>query len=1049
MLKEEKQEMYETLENLYGSSTFCGKDVIVFGSNEPAERMADWLLSHGICVEAMVDNNEKKHGTSYKGIFVKKPENVLGNMRENVIILIASKYYNEMVQQLETMGYKEGEHIYQVANMACWSTFSLTEETFLKKEEEICKGWEIYKKIRKKYDRETRIFICPFPALGDVYLAGRYLESYCVREKISSYVVTVASGACFEVLSLFGITQVEKLQKTESDCLVQSLIFCGLKECNAEILHQRFPYTVGIGGLGNYKELCFNDHFKYTIFGMEKSEKGKFPKKFSDSSYVDKFFSENSLVKGKTVIISPYANTSAKIPEDFWENIVKEYQDKGYIVCTNSSGEEEPAIKGTKAVIFPLSKAIKIVEAAGLFIGLRSGFCDVVSSAKAKKIIFYPDRVYQGGKFINFYSLKNMGLSEDVEERIVKNILHKNQFKDIEKLDKIFSNIDNGASYWKDFQEKYQICSKDIIIIMVSKREDFNYYTLHFLWALKKEKNADRIYILHSNNILSSYIETEASVHVHDILCNEEDIKNICQLAYIYKFSEQLYINDYNSVCDCDGSLLIDNINCTAADIVAISFLGLSGVPKEKDFMYTRKEHTVSISNYKRINWNVVDNAIKTGREYLITNSDMEQMIKERTFNLVQTGKIKKDNQIVLFGLTTASMLVKKYLEDYEIVAIVDNDKRKIGKNMDGIPVYTPEEYLSKYDNNKRIIIASQYYHSMCEQLYQYGYEVNREVFVVYFRYYFYDVLPGTIKHYKDVILSGKDIYEKITGKETNKDIIICPYPGTGDIYLAGIYLDEYARQNIIGEYIVVVCSGACLKIASLFGLNAKFVTDKEIWEMLVFARSCGLVNKNVHIINDGFNNGSPLVRLRGYKGIDLNTMFSKCVFKLKKKSGKINIKQNNSDALFEKYGLEKGKTVMLSPYANTINMIPEDFWERLSTILKESGYTVCTNVASDKEIAVRGTKGIFVPYEMIIDFLDKAGYFIGLRSGLCDIISSTKAKVFIFYPKGIHTGYGSFFDYFSLEHMGLRKDNLMETEYVLEEMDEVLETVTEKIFEY
>jgi len=66
-----------------------------------------------------------------------------------------------------------------------------------------------------------------------------------------------------------------------------------------------------------------------------------------------------------------------------------------------------------------LTEAISIVEAAGIFIGLRSGLCDVISSAKAEKIIIYPDRVYQGGKYIDFYSLKNMGLSEEAEERII------------------------------------------------------------------------------------------------------------------------------------------------------------------------------------------------------------------------------------------------------------------------------------------------------------------------------------------------------------------------------------------------------------------------------------------------------------------------------------------------------------------------------------------------------------------------------------------------------------------------------------------------------
>lgn len=59
------------------------------------------------------------------------------------------------------------------------------------------------------------------------------------------------------------------------------------------------------------------------------------------------------------------------------------------------------------------------MEAAGNFIGLRSGLCDVISQSHAKKIILYPDRIYQEGKYISFYSLKNMGLCMDAEEKVV------------------------------------------------------------------------------------------------------------------------------------------------------------------------------------------------------------------------------------------------------------------------------------------------------------------------------------------------------------------------------------------------------------------------------------------------------------------------------------------------------------------------------------------------------------------------------------------------------------------------------------------------------
>lgn len=424
MLKEEKAEMQETLEKLYNDGIFRNKYVVIFGSNEPAERIASWLLSHAIRVEVMIDNNKKKQGTFCMEIPVDSPENILGTFRENAVILIASKYYNEMAQQLGIMGYKEEKHIFKIVDMAKGSTYSVTEETFTEKENVIYKGWDIYKKIRKKYGQETRIFICPYPALGDVYLTGMYLEKYCEKNNIPSYAVVVTSNACMQILSMFGIKQAEKLPKEESDLMVQSLVFAGLEECNAEILHHRFPYTVGIGVLGNYKGICFNDHYKYSIFGMCENEKGKAPKKTGDRQYINSFFKENGFIEGKTVIISPYANTSAKIPQDFWEDIVKKYKVKGYIVCTNSTCEEEPAVKGTKAVMFPLSEAIGIIEAAGIFIGLRSGFCDVISSAKAEKIILYPDRVYQGGSFISFFSLSKMGTDSGMclIEKVIKEL---------------------------------------------------------------------------------------------------------------------------------------------------------------------------------------------------------------------------------------------------------------------------------------------------------------------------------------------------------------------------------------------------------------------------------------------------------------------------------------------------------------------------------------------------------------------------------------------------------------------------------------------------
>lgn len=127
---------------------------------------------------------------------------------------------------------------------------------------------------------------------------------------------------------------------------------------------------------------------------------------------------ENGLVKGKTVILSPYANTIANPSKEFWILLVEKFKEKGYMVVTNSGGDKEPAIEGTKQVLIPFDITVPVVELCGTFIGLRSGLCDFIASAKAGKIIIYPDRIYVNGPVIDFYGLNKMGLCDDALEYV-------------------------------------------------------------------------------------------------------------------------------------------------------------------------------------------------------------------------------------------------------------------------------------------------------------------------------------------------------------------------------------------------------------------------------------------------------------------------------------------------------------------------------------------------------------------------------------------------------------------------------------------------------
>jgi hypothetical protein len=102
--------------------------------------------------------------------------------------------------------------------------------------------------------------------------------------------------------------------------------------------------------------------------------------------------------------------------EEFWGALAAELTGKGYDVCTSGFGPEEPAIAGTPLLQFSFSEAVQFVESAGFFVGLRSGQCDAISSAKAVKVILHERGPWFKTSLFGMFSLNAMGLCDDAIE---------------------------------------------------------------------------------------------------------------------------------------------------------------------------------------------------------------------------------------------------------------------------------------------------------------------------------------------------------------------------------------------------------------------------------------------------------------------------------------------------------------------------------------------------------------------------------------------------------------------------------------------------------
>ncbi len=432
------------------------------------------------------------------------------------------------------------------------------------------------------------------------------------------------------------------------------------------------------------------------------------------------------------------------------------------------------------------------------------------------------------------------------------------------------------------------------------------------------------------------------------------------------------------------------------------------------------------------------------------------EQIRAALSSCCQSGLIHKESRVILFGSGDYSRAIIGFLrqEGIEVVRILDNDKRKRGSYLKGIPVIFPEELAENDIREAVFIVCSHFWKEMSGQLAGLG--VRPEAIVPIRLRTFGESLTENIKS----LYRGRQIYRKITREYPGCDVLLCPYPGTGDIYLIGTFLEQFVAKEGIKDYVLVVVSSACKKTASIFPIDNIVVIDGPsacrnlVKYYMVCPRECRL-----RIMNDSWLDiyTNPVQWLRGLHGMNFAEMFRRFVFDLDKsiqpRHPKFQDKSQEIETLKERSGINgqsgikgqsgmKGKgSVLLSPYAVTLSDMPDTFWEELAEKLKGKGYAVYTNVGSEEEKAIAGTSPLSFPLDMAPQLVSWMGGFVGIRSGLCDIISGAEAKKVILYDKSNFFFNASAFDYFSLNKMGLSQD-AVEIQYDNQNLRNVLEQV-------
>ena len=395
MDKAHYEEMCENLDSLLQKDELVGKNVYLFGHCNATETLANQLLEKGISVCAILDNNERKHGKSYRNIPIEAPREILSEAEGDSAVCIAARAYESMAEQLRSMGYMG--QIHKMVEYDSFAEYSLSEDTMRRKRARLERGLARHRELTEGFPGYMKI-LCPFQALGDICFAMSYLPHFLDERGIRNCAICVVGQACAQVVKLFGDYPVEVLPQKAMDEVIQAALYTNDRD--SFIAHQDRPYVVDLHRALYVKCIPLEQIYCCGVYGLPRETEPVRP------SCWKPFHDREQIQKGKAVILSPYAKSVVSLPDNVWSQIVEDYAGRGFQCFTNVAGEETP-LEGTLPIRSELAEMQPLVEYAGTFIGIRSGLCDVLRYADCRKIALYPDYNYcdTQWKAIDMYAL--------------------------------------------------------------------------------------------------------------------------------------------------------------------------------------------------------------------------------------------------------------------------------------------------------------------------------------------------------------------------------------------------------------------------------------------------------------------------------------------------------------------------------------------------------------------------------------------------------------------------------------------------------------------
>lgn len=357
---------------------------------------------------------------------------------------------------------------------------------------------------------------------------------------------------------------------------------------------------------------------------------------------------------------------------------------------------------------------------------------------------------------------------------------------------------------------------------------------------------------------------------------------------------------------------------------------------------------------------------------------------------------------IFLFGHCNASLELIDLLESKGLhaTAILDNSDEKQGLEYRDIAVVYPKQIMQVVEGNAReksiVLITSRFYASMLKQLRELGYEGSVRKLVDYNTYADYSLSEETIRRMTVREQNGEKLTRELEEKYPGFFKTFFPFNALGDIYIAMSYWYAFAEMRGIDKVVFCTTSKVLADVVHIFGNYPVEIYEQKELDSMVQACIYTQDSKSF-IAHQDRPYVVDLYKALYIKKIPLEQIYCCGVYGLPSDTKPMLPTANNA-VYCDSESIPAGKSVIFSPYAKSVTALSTNIWQKAVKYYSSIGYKCYTNVAG-REKPLDGTEAISPSIFEMKSVVERAGTFIGIRSGLCDVIREVKAKKIALYP--------------------------------------------------